>query len=89
MGGVFVPGGAIVAESTIDLNDAETKIEKILMLLAEGTEVILTRGRQPVARVVPIDSTAGARTPGLHPGAMMPSPDFDDPLSEEVWTGSS
>jgi hypothetical protein len=28
------------------------------------------------------------RRPGLHPGAMTTEPDFDDPLPDEVWTGS-
>ncbi len=76
-----------MADPTLDLNDAETKIEKILALLAEGTVVILTRGQQPIARIVPIDSTGVVRTPGLHPGAIVPALDFDEPLSEEVWTG--
>jgi len=37
------------------------------------------------ARLVPISS----RVAGLPTGAIWTSPDFDEPLSEEFWTGNA
>lgn len=32
-------------------------------------------------------SHSGARVPDLHPGALQPTADFDDPLPDEFWLG--
>jgi antitoxin (DNA-binding transcriptional repressor) of toxin-antitoxin stability system len=57
----------------------------LLSLLSEGTQVILTEGDTPLARMVPM----GKRVPGLHEGAVRMSEDFDEPLPDEFWTGHS
>ncbi len=70
-------GRLISAANVTDLKD-------LLSLVAEGTEVLLTDGDTPVARLVPV----GKRVAGLHSGAIWTSEDFDEPLPEEFWAGN-
>jgi antitoxin (DNA-binding transcriptional repressor) of toxin-antitoxin stability system len=67
---------------TIDIRSERTDLENLLSLVAEGTEVLLTDGDTPVARLIPV----GKRVAGLHAGAIWSSEDFDEPLPEEFWT---
>ena len=45
-------------------------------------------GNTPLARIVPITEPSTPRVAGLHPGAIRTSEDFDEPLSEDFWTGA-
>lgn len=69
---------------TIDIRNEPTDLDNLLSLIAEGTEVLLTDGDTPVARLLPI----GKRVAGLHAGAIWTSEDFDEPLPDEFWTGN-
>jgi len=69
---------------TIDIRKERTDLEELLSLIAEGTEVLLTEGDTPVARLIPIEK----RVAGLHAGAIWTSDDFDEPLPEEFWTAN-
>ncbi|HWP49700.1 MAG TPA: type II toxin-antitoxin system prevent-host-death family antitoxin [Candidatus Limnocylindrales bacterium] len=69
----------------VDVREAQTNLTEILSLVAVGTEIILTEGGKPIARLVPITAP---RVAGLHAGAIWTSDDFDEPLSEEFWTGA-
>jgi len=69
---------------TIDVNKAPPDLKGLLSLVAEGTDVVLTEGDHPVARLVSI----GKRVAGLHPGAIRTAEDFDAPLPDEFWTES-
>jgi antitoxin (DNA-binding transcriptional repressor) of toxin-antitoxin stability system len=70
--------------TTIDIRNEQTDLADLLALIAGGTEVLLTDGGTPVARLVPV----GKRVAGLHAGAIWTSEDFDEPLPEEFWTGN-
>lgn len=67
---------------TIDIRNERTDLDNLLSLIAEGTEVLLTDGDTPVARLLPI----GKRVAGLHAGAIWTREDFDEPLPEEFFT---
>lgn len=78
---------------TIEMSEA-TSLAEVVALAREGAEVVLTRGHQPVAKVVPIAGPPAAlnaapqpRKLGLHPGAWVVSDDFDEPLPDEFWLG--
>lgn len=71
-------------EKTIDIRNERTDLDNLLSIIAEGTEVLLTDGDIPVARLVPI----GKRVAGLHAGAIWTSEDFDEPLPESFWAGN-
>ncbi len=69
----------------VDVHKEKKSIKELLSLLENGSEIILAEGDAPIARLVAI----GRRVPGLHEGAMWASPDFDEPLPEDLWTGSA
>lgn len=69
----------------IDVKEAQARWQELLSQIALGVEWVLTDGMTPVARLVPISS----RVAGLHAGAIWTSPDFDEPLPDEFWTGSA
>jgi len=73
---------------TVDIHEAETHLAALLSLVAAGMEIILTEGSTPLARIVPMAEATTPRVAGLHPGAIWTSEDFDEPLSEDFWTGT-
>jgi len=70
---------------TIDVRKKLPDLKGLLSLMADGTEVVLTEGNTPIARLVPI----GKRVAGLHAGAIWTSEDFDESLPDEFWTGNA
>jgi len=72
---------------TVDVHEAQAHLVELLSLVTAGTEIILTEGSTPLARIVPM-TEATPRVAGLHPGAIWTSKDFDEPLPEEFWTGT-
>jgi antitoxin (DNA-binding transcriptional repressor) of toxin-antitoxin stability system len=70
---------------TVDVRETQTNLQELLSLVREGTEVILTEGTTPLARLVPIALSTTPRVAGLHAGAIWTSEDFDEPLPEEFW----
>ena len=71
---------------TIDIDEAQAHLAELLALVTGGTEIIVTRGDIPLARIVSIPGNRRPRVAGLHPGAIWTSDDFDEPLPEEFWT---
>ena len=76
-----------MATKTVELSDAEGRLAELVAQVAAGTEVVLTEGNAPRARLVAAVS-GSVRVPGLHPGGIESSDDFDAPLPDEFWTGS-
>ncbi|MBW3624963.1 MAG: toxin-antitoxin (TA) system antitoxin [Armatimonadetes bacterium] len=71
--------------TTVDVQELPARLEEILSLAQEGTEVIVTEDSIPRARLLPYGP---ARIAGLHAGAIQTTDDFDDPLPEAFWTGT-
>jgi len=71
---------------TVDIREAQTNLQDLLSLVREGTEIVLTAGTTPLARLVPISVSTLPRTPGLYKGAIWTSENFDAPLPESFWT---
>jgi antitoxin (DNA-binding transcriptional repressor) of toxin-antitoxin stability system len=80
-----IQGEEYMLTKQIDVKEAQVRLQELLSQIASGVEWILTDGLTPVARLVPISS----RVAGLHAGAIWTSPDFDEPLPEEFWTGNA
>ena len=68
---------------TVDVREAQEQLTELISLAEAGTEVILTDGAKPLARLVPMNPKSVQRIPGLHPGAIRTSDDFDEPLPDE------
>ncbi len=73
------------ASKIVDVEDMHTRLDELLSMVASGMELIVVDGETPVARVTPMTVSNKPRVPGLHPGAMVTSDDFDDPLTDDFW----
>jgi len=70
---------------TIELSEAQGRLADLVAQAAAGTEIVLTEGNTPRARLVALPAR---RVPGLHPGSMKATADFDAPLPDELWLGN-
>lgn len=68
----------------VNIHEAKTHLSKLLQLVAEGEEVLISKSGKPVAKLVPINNSKGSRKPGLLKGKIVIGADFDDPLPPEV-----
>jgi prevent-host-death family protein len=67
----------------VGVHEAKTRLSELLRLVDLGGEVEICRGREPVARLVPIRRT-GRRTFGYDRGLFEVPDDFDSPLPPDV-----
>jgi prevent-host-death family protein len=72
---------------TLSIGDAQAQLPKLLTLVSEGNEVIISADNKPIARIVPFSPPPKKRTAGLNKGKVKMSKGFDDPLPEAFWTG--
>jgi prevent-host-death family protein len=68
-----------------NVHDAKTHLSRLLDRVAEGEEVIIAKSGRPVAKLVRI--AAEPRKPGRLKGRIRISPDFDEPLPDEILAG--
>jgi prevent-host-death family protein len=66
--------------SSYTMGQAKTQLSKLVHQAEEGEEVVVRRGRKPVARIVAITGNDGTvkRIPGRMRDRMSMSEDFDD-----------
>jgi prevent-host-death family protein len=66
--------------SSYTMGEAKTQLSKLVHQAEEGEEVVVRRGRKPVARIVaiPEDKPAVRRKPGAMRGRIKMSDDFDE-----------
>ena len=76
--------------TTITIHKAKTQLSKLLEQVERGEEVIIARGRTPVARLVPYAPEQPKRGFGSMKGRATIGPEFWEPLQEEelkLWEG--
>ena len=74
----------------IEVGELAGRLSEVLKQAVAGDEVVVTDKTVPVARLLPIQPQGNvARIPGLHPGAITTTDDFDAPLPDDFWTGNS
>ncbi len=76
-----------MATLTIDVKDLPARLAEALESARAGTEVIVADADGPFVKFVPTEMTRRVFVFDMHPGALVPSSDFDDPLPEEFWLG--
>ena len=78
----------LAKQISIQKNDANW--DELLLLVHQGTEIIIMNGDESVARITSTETESAApiteRVLGAHPGAWM-SDDFDAPLLDDLWLG--
>lgn len=67
---------------TFNVHDAKTHFSRLLDRVAQGEEIIIAKSGRPVAKLVRV--TMEPRKPGRLKGRIRVSPDFDDPLPDEI-----
>ena len=77
---------------TVTIHQAKTQLSKLIARAEAGEQVVIARGKTPVARIEPIAAHKGKRQPGRMKGKWPSLPDafFFDPLPEEelrLWEG--
>lgn len=65
-----------------NMHEAKTQLSKLVAQAWEGHEIIITRDGKPVAELKPYNR--GPRVLGQARGKIWMSPDFDDPLPEDI-----
>lgn len=68
--------------TTVGVHEAKTHLSRILRLVESGEEVLIMRGSEPVARIVPVRSTT--REIGFAEGTVSIPEDFDDTGAELI-----
>ena len=65
------------------VHQAKTNLSRLIKEAEDGKEVIITRGKKPVARLVPVDQPTKRRVPGRLKDLISWEPDAFEPLSDE------
>ncbi|MBI1779305.1 MAG: type II toxin-antitoxin system Phd/YefM family antitoxin [Proteobacteria bacterium] len=67
----------------VTIHAAKTHLSQLLTRVEAGEEIILARGKQPVARLVPIGKRSVKRRFGALRGVVSVGPEFFEPLPED------
>ena len=65
------------------VHEAKTNLSKLLRKAARGEEVIIARGKKPVAKLVALSTRKKKRVPGRLKGKVWYTPDAFEPLTEK------
>ena len=72
---------------TVNIDKVEKQLADILAAAKNGSEILIKQNGKSVARLTSIDNTKKKRIAGLNRGSIWTSPDFDEPLPDEFWSG--
>jgi antitoxin (DNA-binding transcriptional repressor) of toxin-antitoxin stability system len=80
--------------TTVTIHQAKTQLSRLIAKAEAGEEVVIMRGKTPVARLEPISQGKPKLSFGMLKGKIPPIPDafFFDPLPEEelrLWEGEN
>ena len=71
-----------MASAAVGVHQAKTHLSRLIARVEAGEEIVIMRGREPVARLVPVHSRR-RRQLGFDRGLVSVPADFDAPLSDE------
>jgi len=82
-----------MAAKTVTVEEAQTHLPELLVLVKQGKEVIIAKGKEPLAKLAPFAQSKESQTQtprvfGEHKGQIWVSDDFDAPLPDKFWFGS-
>jgi prevent-host-death family protein len=76
--------------TTVTIHKAKTQLSKLIEQVERGEEVVIARGKEPVARLVPFIQERPKRGFGSMRGRASIGPEFWEPLPDEelkLWEG--
>jgi len=65
------------------IHEAKTNLSKLIQKAREGEEVVIAKGKEPVAKIVPIATGQKKRVPGGFEGKVWAADDAFEPLTAE------
>jgi prevent-host-death family protein len=68
--------------STVTIHDAKTNLSKLLARVEAGEEIVIVRGKTPIARLTPIHPSRAARRFGAMKGIVGVGPEFFEPMTD-------
>jgi prevent-host-death family protein len=71
---------------TVNVHEAKTHLSRLLERVHAGEEIIIAKGGEPYAKLVPLSDRAAKREAGTLKGAVEIGKAFFDPLPAG-WTG--
>lgn len=71
----------------VNIHEAKTHFSKLIDRVANGEEITIAKAGRPVARLVPLPPRVERRLPGTARDKFGVSPDFDQPLPEDLLDG--
>lgn len=72
---------------TITIHKAKTQLSRLIEKVTRGEEIIIARGKKPVAKLVALEVKSGKRIPGAWKGKIKVGPEFFEPLPPEELEG--
>ena len=66
----------------VTMHEAKTHFSKLVRLVEAGEEVIVRRGKDPVAKLVPYEKPARVSARGSMKGRIWMADDWDEPLDD-------
>lgn len=69
--------------SFVTVHAAKSNLSKLLARVAKGEEIVIARGSEPVAKLVPLDHVRTHRKFGSLKGKLTVPPEFFEPLAED------
>lgn len=69
--------------ATVGVHEAKTHLSRLLRRVAMGEEILITRGGEPVAKLVPVPGPRESWL-GMDSGLYKVPDDFNDPLPDEL-----
>jgi prevent-host-death family protein len=65
------------------VHQAKTNLSRLIKEAEKGKDVVITRGKKPVAKLVPVGNASKKRIPDMFKGQLWSAPDAFDPLTDE------
>jgi len=72
---------------TVTIHKAKADLSRLIKKACQGEEVVIVRGKKPVARLVAIQKECGDRKPGAWKGKISIGPEFFERLPPEEMEG--
>ena len=67
----------------VTIHKAKSTLSQLLVRVEAGEDIVLARGSQPVAKIVPYREADHQRQPGALRGLITIGPEFFDPLPKD------
>jgi prevent-host-death family protein len=67
--------------STVTIHAAKTNLSKLLARVEAGEEIVIARGKTPIARLTPIHAPPAKRQFGAFKGVLSVGPELFEPMT--------